>query len=234
MDSGWLAAWVLLLLTLIPFRLLATWFQGRFSIRAGALLKQRLLQGALQLSPDEVRHEGAGHHLGRVLESEAVEDLALTGGFWTLVAGIELVIATIVLAKGAGSGYHVVLLIGWLGVAWVAGHEFFRRRRRWTQLRLRMSHELVEKMVGHRTRLAQQSPERWHDGEDAELARYLSVSQAMDRASVFVSALPRAWLFVGVLGLAPSVIGGGASAGLLAVGMGGMIISFVHEYLKTV
>ena len=64
-DSGWLAAWVLLLLTMIPFRLLATWFQGRFSIRAGALLKQRLLQGALQLSPDEVRHEGAGHHLGR-------------------------------------------------------------------------------------------------------------------------------------------------------------------------
>ena len=116
-----------------------------------------------------------------MLESEAVEDLALTGGFWTLVAGIELVIATIVLAKGAGGGYHVVLLIGWLGVAWVAGHGFFRRPRRWTQLRLRMSHELVEKMVGYRTRLAQQSPERWHDGEDAELARYLSVSRAMDR-----------------------------------------------------
>ena len=143
-----------------------------------------------------------------------------------MVAGIELVIATIVLAKGAGGGYHVVLLIGWLGVAWVAGHGFFRRPRRWTQLRLRMSHELVEKMVGYRTRLAQQSPERWHDGEDAELARYLSVSRAMDRASVFVSALPRAWLFVGVLGLAPSVIGGGSTTGLLAVGLGGMLLSY--------
>ncbi len=225
-DSGWLAAWVLLLLTMIPFRLLATWFEELFSIRAGALLKQRLLQGALRLNPDEVRHEGAGHHLGRVLESEAVEDLALTGGFLALVAGIELVIATGVLATGAGSGYHVVLLVAWLGVASVAGHDFFRRRRRWTQLRLSMSHELVEKMVGHRTRLAQQNPQQWHDGEDEELARYLGVSRAMDRATVRLSALPRGWLFVGVVGLAPSVIGSQASAGLLAVGLGGMLLAY--------
>ncbi len=129
-SSGWLAAWVLLLLTMIPFRLVATWFEGLLSIRAGALLKQRLLQGALRLTPDEIRHDGAGHHLGRVLESEAVEDLALTGGFLALIAGIELIIATFVLATGAGSGYHVVLLGAWLGLAWMTGRHFFRRRRR--------------------------------------------------------------------------------------------------------
>jgi ATP-binding cassette subfamily B protein len=225
-DSGWLAAWVLLLLTMIPFRLLATWFEGLLSIRAGALLKQRLLQGALRLRPDEIRHEGAGHHLSRVLESEAVEDLALTGGFLALVAGIELVISTAVLATGAGSGYQVLLLVAWLGFASVVGRDFFRRRRRWTQLRLRMSHELVDKMVGHRTRLAQQSPERWHEGEDEELARYLGVSRAMDRTTVILSALPRGWLFIGVLGLAPSVISGQASASLLAVALGGMLLAY--------
>ena len=38
-DLGWLVAWQLLLLTLIPFRLLTTSLAGRLAIQAGALLK---------------------------------------------------------------------------------------------------------------------------------------------------------------------------------------------------
>ena len=40
-------------------RVLATWMQGRFATGAGALLKQRLLYGALRLAPEEIRHQGA-------------------------------------------------------------------------------------------------------------------------------------------------------------------------------
>ena len=47
---------------------------------AGALLKQRLLAGAFRLEPEEIRREGAGQLLGRVIEAEAVESLALGGG----------------------------------------------------------------------------------------------------------------------------------------------------------
>ena len=36
-------------------------------------------------------------------------------------------------------------------------------------------------MVGHRTRLAQESPESWHVGEDQELAAYLAASHRLDR-----------------------------------------------------
>lgn len=39
--------------------------------------------GALQLEPDEIRHLEAGQLLGRVLESKSLEQLALTGGFWS-------------------------------------------------------------------------------------------------------------------------------------------------------
>ena len=92
-DPGWLVAWALLLFCLVPFRLFVGWSQGHVAIGAGALLKQRLLYGALRLEPDEIRHQGVGQLLGRVIESEAVESLALSGGILGLVAGIELLAA---------------------------------------------------------------------------------------------------------------------------------------------
>ncbi|MCI0407630.1 MAG: ABC transporter ATP-binding protein, partial [Acidobacteria bacterium] len=114
LDSGWLLAWALLLLTLVPFRWLTTWMQGRVAVSAGGLLKQRLLYGALRFEPDEIRHQGVGQLLGRVIESEAVESLALNGGFLGLVAGIELGMALLILGAGAGGGLHALLLLGWV------------------------------------------------------------------------------------------------------------------------
>ena len=75
-DGGWLAAWALLFMTMLPFRMVATWYEGRVAVAAGALLKRRLLIGAMRLDPDETRKDGAGRHMARVLESEAVESLA--------------------------------------------------------------------------------------------------------------------------------------------------------------
>ena len=72
-DQGWLWAWSLILFTTIPFQVLITVAQSQFAIRAGGLFKQRLLYGTLRLEPEEIRHQGAGQFLGRVMESEAVE-----------------------------------------------------------------------------------------------------------------------------------------------------------------
>src|SRR5437867_1233244 len=84
------SAWALLLITLVPLRAVTTWLQGVVALSAGGLLKERLLAGALRLEPDEVRQEGAGQFLGRVIESDALEALALSGGFLALVAVVEL------------------------------------------------------------------------------------------------------------------------------------------------
>lgn len=62
-----------------------------FFIGAGGLLKSRLLCGALRLAPDEARAQGAGQLLGRVIESEAVESLALSGGVTSIVAVIQII-----------------------------------------------------------------------------------------------------------------------------------------------
>ncbi|HKQ72809.1 MAG TPA: ATP-binding cassette domain-containing protein [Blastocatellia bacterium] len=225
-GQGWLIAWALLLLTAAPFRLLAVWAQGRFAIGAGSLLKQRLLYGALKLQPEEVRHEGAGQMLGRVIESNAVESLALSGGFLGVVAVIELIAAAMVLSIGAAGWPHVLALLACVMLAAFFGWRNFRRRRDWAAARLEMTNDLTERMVGHRTRLAQESPDRWHDGEDQSIEAYLSQSTTMDRAAVMQSAVARSWMVASLLVLSSSFIGGAAGAAALAVSLGGMLLAY--------
>ncbi len=226
-ESGWLLAWSFLLFTTVPMRLLATWSQGLVAIGVGGLLKQRLLYGAFKLDPEEVRNQGAGQLLGRVFESEAMENLAVTGGFLGLFASIELVMAIVILGLGAGSELLMFLLLGWTGCVLLMSWRYFRRRRHWTDVRFKMTHDLIERMVGHRTRLAQEPRERWHEGEDRSLEHYLAVSRTMDRTGAMLAALaPRGWLVIGLLGLTPAFVMGRASSAELAISLGGIIFAF--------
>jgi ATP-binding cassette subfamily B protein len=227
LDRGWLAAWALMLVTLVPVRMMQTWLQGRIAIAGGGLLKLRLLAGALRLEPEEIRHGGAGHFLGQVLEAEAVESMALSGGFLSLMAVIELTLAGAVLAAGAGGTIHLLLLAVWALVSVLLGWRYFGSARRWTGWRLEMTHGLVERMVGHRTRLAQQPAAHWHSGEDQELDRYLSLSTAMDNNEAwFLALVPRGWLLVGVAGIGPAFVSGHASTTGMAVALGGVLLAF--------
>ncbi len=78
-DQIWLSVWVLLLLTSIPLAGLGQLWAGRFAANAGALLKDRLLYGTLQLEPDEIRHQGHGQFLGQVLEANSLDMLGMSG-----------------------------------------------------------------------------------------------------------------------------------------------------------
>ncbi len=226
-DWGWLLAWALLLFSLVPFRLFVTWSQGVVALLAGAILKQRLLCGALRLEPEEIRHQGIGQLLGRVIESEAVESLALSGGFLGLFATIELAVALLVLGAGARGWWHVLLLVIWTGAACLIGWHYFRRRRQWTEQRIVMTNDLVERMVGHRTRLAQEARERWHDGEDQKMERYLTVSELMDRrAARLIALVPRGWLILGLAGLTPAFVLGEIAPAALAVSLGGILLAY--------
>jgi ATP-binding cassette subfamily B protein len=227
LDNGWLFAWALILLTLVPFRVLSTWLQGVLAINGGILFKQRLLFGVLRLNPEEIRHKGVGQFLGEVMESEAVESLALNVGFQGLTAAIELLAAEIVLSQGVGQGLELILLPAWVALTLLMGARYFRQRRRWTKSRLSMTNDLTERMVGHRTRLAQEARQHWHDGEDEELERYLEMSKRMDSAATLLMAIaPRGWLLLGLLGLTWAFV---ASQGLnitLAVSLGGILLAY--------
>jgi ATP-binding cassette subfamily B protein len=225
LERGWLLAWALLLVTAVPFRLFATWSQGLFAIGAGSLLKQRLLYGALRLEPEEVLKEGVGQMIGRVIESSAVESLALTGGFLGLVAAIELVMAALVLGLGAAGLLHVIALSVWVAIAVLISWRYLRSQRRWTDMRLAMTNDLIERMVGHRTRLAQEARESWHEGEDQMTERYLESSATMDRTATIHAGVARGWLLIGVAGLVPVFTQGNASPGSIAISLGGILLA---------
>jgi ATP-binding cassette subfamily B protein len=225
-DPGWLIAWAMLVLTQVPVQMLANWMAARMSIQAGGLLKQRMLAGALRLDVEQVRRQGAGQLLGRVLEAEAFETLALNGGLAGILALIELIFAAVVVAAGAG-WVSALLLLAWTALVLVGSWRCIQSRQRWNESRLGMTNDLIERMVGHRTRLAQEARERWHEGEDQALERYQRASERLDGREVLLAGLmPRGWLLIGMTGLVLSLALGGGSQVALAVGVGGVLLAY--------
>ncbi len=225
LDWGWLAAWALLLMTLVPLRVVGGWLQGSLSMHAGRVIKQRVIAGALALDPDTMRRHGAGQLLGRVMESQALESLALNGGLAVIVALLELACAVWVLAHGAAPVAHPVLMLGWLVVVGALGRWYAARLRRWTGQRLDMTHALIERMVGHRTVLAQSSPSRRRQEDDTRMHGYLSSGAALDRIVVPLGALAAGgWIPLGLCGLAPAFVAGGSGATALAISLGGVLL----------
>ncbi|MCB9633166.1 MAG: ABC transporter ATP-binding protein [Sandaracinus sp.] len=224
LDAGWLVAWGLALLSTVPLGAVASWAQGRFATTAGRLLKRRLLHGALRLPLDAIRRDGVGALLGRVLESSAVEELSLGGSLAAVLATFELVLAGWVLANGAGGALSVLVLVAYVALVAACVGRYLRHARRWTDQRLELTEDLVERMVGHRTRLAQEPPERWHLEEDRLLERYLEGSRALDTARVPLELVPRGWMLVGTLTLVPALLDG-ADGASLAVSIGGLLLA---------
>ncbi|WP_394840315.1 ABC transporter ATP-binding protein/permease [Pendulispora rubella] len=226
LDRGWLYAWALVLATLVPIRVLTAWWQGITSISAGLLLKQRMLLGALNSVPDSIRSEGTGQLLGQVIEVDAVEDLAMHGGFVSLIALVELAISLPVLALGPSGVSSVLAFLGWLAFAAFLIYRFARRWIGWSRARITMTEDMIERMAGHRTRVAQEDSAHWHDDEDRALAAYAEATHALDRVNTAITGLlPRGWMLLGFAVLAPAFIAGAASPEKLAVGIGGVLLA---------
>lgn len=224
-DWIWLQVWALVSLTAIPFQLLALWNQSKITAKIGMIFKQRLFYGALNLKIDETRHQGVGQFLGRVMESDALELLALSGGFVAVVSVIELTIATAILARGAGGLFHAMLL--WLWIAYLAliGWQYWKQSNDWTEVYREMTNDLVERMVGQRTRLAQENRKYWHDEEDQSLDRYLKLSVQSDKISLQYALIPRGWWILGLAGIAYIFVTTPTLSTELAISLGGIMLA---------
>ena len=225
LDPGWLWAWALMGLTMVPLQAALAWAQGSLAMELSALLRRQLLAGALALPVDEARRGGMGEFIGRTFESAGMEQLTLTGGFASLLAVVDVVLAASVMATGPAGGYGLVALGGFCCVLAVLVARQSLRFRKWTEARVAMTHALIERMLGHRTRLAQERPERWHEAEDQELAHYAEVSEQLDGATARLSALSRRGLLpVVIIATLPAVLAG-ASTARIAVGVGAALMA---------
>jgi ATP-binding cassette subfamily B protein len=226
LDLGWLAAWGLTLGCIVPFRLWSETVGGKFALDVSAALRRRLLAGAVRLDPDQVRREGTGGLLGRALELETLEQLALGGGLQGAVSLVELLAAVGLLGPLAGQWLLAGALVGAIGItAWMAkGH--LRRCEEWTSSRLRLTNDLVDRMIGHRTALAQQSGDSEFAAADQAFERYLDSSRLLDQSTRRLqTAIPRIWLLCGILILAPDFVQGRESVTSLAIALGGILFA---------
>ncbi|MBV9758978.1 MAG: ATP-binding cassette domain-containing protein [Acidobacteriaceae bacterium] len=221
MDRGWLLAWALLLMTMVPLRILGAWKQGLLAIGLGGFFKRRLLCGALRLDPEEMRHQGIGSFLGQTFEAEIVETFALSGGIASLLAITELAVSAFVLGRLA------ILLLAWLAIAAPIAFRFLRSFHAATGARIGLTQDLVESMIGHRTRIAQLPREEWHESEDIGLDRYFEISRLLDlHGTPLVAAIPRGWLIVSLACLVPAIVAGHSSGAQTAVALGGILLAY--------
>lgn len=226
-DLGWLFGWALLLITTIPFQAWMTLAQGELTIGLGAIFKQRLLFGVMQLDPEEVRHQGAGQFLGRVLASDTVEQLGLASGIIGLLAFFQLAVATGILALGIGGWFHALLLIIWICLTIGLGLFYLQRSHSWVDAYRTMTNDLVERMVGHRTRLAQEEQAQWHTDEDQILATYLTRQRRLDQVEALLKAVvPRGWMVIGVGGLIYALLFINPTPTQIAISLGGILFAY--------
>lgn len=223
LETSPLVRWVLLSLTGALVEIVRSFFVGRMNVSIASIMKRRVLAGALYLDPNEIRARGSGGILALISEAETLETAGLGAIVSIVSALISLISAGFVLARGAGGLYHVGLLVAWSLVIAGAMVALNRRSRRWVDYRLGMTNRLVERMVGHRTRMAQEPHDGRHKPEDAELELYVAESREMDGVARFVQGLPsRGWLLLGFLLLLPALWAGGAETGALLIAIGGL------------
>lgn len=225
-STVWLLAWSLVLFTTVPVQLWLSNAQSQFAAQLGLIFRQRLLYGTLQLKPDEIRLQGIGQFIERVLMAENIESLAVGGGLLAVLALFQLVASLLILAQGAGGAFHSLLLFLFtLGMVAIQ-YNYYRKKRTWVLNYRATTNRLVERLLGHRTRLAQQDPREWHTDEDAELDRYVNLTTRFDRSFVPIGPLPWLWMVVGLAGLVPAFFSGAITLTSLAIALGGILLAY--------
>jgi ATP-binding cassette subfamily B protein len=225
--GGSLGTIAAIIAALVGVRLASSWISGRLAIDAGRVLRDRLLHGLLALDTESTRAQGIGQLLGRVVETEALESLALGGGLMAAAGAFELVTAAVVLALGVAAAWQLPLLGAWCLAAALIAAVVQRALARWSAERIALTHDLVERMVGQRTLVAQQAAPLRHVEQEAALARYARTGRALDGAvALLASAVPRGWLIAAVAVLAPWLASAGARPGAFATSLGGTLLAY--------
>ena len=221
-----LAAWV-------AAQLGASWLVSRLALDVGTVVRGALMRGALHLDRDRIRAAGLGKLLGRAMDAEVLDVLALGGAVEGIAALFELLLGTGVLLAGAAPVASLVTLALVLAALLAVARVQARRLFVWSARRRALTHDLVERMVGHRTVLIQDRPIERAAADELALSSYERETRALDRAEALLSvAIPRAWFLLALAVLAPAFLAhssgtmppliGPPAAALLALSMGGV------------
>ena len=192
-------------------------------MRAATVLRERLLEGALDLDPEGVSSFGLGGLM--VVSAQADGFLGAVITFLLALLGVltNLAATTAVLAVAplptVALPMFFAFVLGALAMLPRAASLLSAQQ----QQRMRLTTDTVERMLGHRTRLVQQTPNSWHEGEDESVRAYAESSRLVDRLSTRMAIVPRAYYLASALSLV-FVLVARPTREALALSLGGMTL----------
>lgn len=219
-DLGRVIAWGTLALSDVPLQYVASTLLGALSLDVGAAVKKRLLEGALFIDEREVRRQGYGALLARLNEASVVEQTNVAELASIVAPIVQWVAALVLLARGVLPQALFPLVVGFAFGAVAIGAGLGRRYRAWYAARLGLTEDLVEKIVGHRTRTIQDNPVNTHATEDEWLHNYAQLSAKSDTSLAFSALFGRLWLLAAGVVIAAGFVRGAEVGALLRSAIG--------------
>lgn len=193
-DSGRVLGWALLSLSDVPLQYMATRALVTFSTAFATVVKKRLLEGTFFVNEKEVRSQGFGALLARTNEANVVEQLSLTEISGAVLAVLQVIASIFLFVRGALPAGVIIVLLAFVIATGLLVRRMVSTYASSYRRRLELTDDLVDKILGHRTRAVQQSPRERHGSEDLDLNEYTRVSRELDSARTIASIFPRAWL----------------------------------------
>lgn len=219
-DRARLLGWALVSLTGTLLQVTLTAAVARFGLRASSALRERMLEGALALDPDALSSLGLGGVMVIAGQTEGFLGAAIGASIALLGLATNMAATVGVLAATPAPAFALALFA--VGTTLVLAHtpSLVRGLAAQQVERTRLTTDTVERMVGHTTRLVQQTPNTWHDGEDARVHAYARASARVDGLTLRLGVLPRAYHVVAAFGLVPVLVAA-PTISTLALALGG-------------
>ncbi len=226
-GEGALISWALAAATVAFLGALHVWVAGMIAVRIGIATSQTMMSGALAFATERLRKMGPGRLMGQMYESEAAVSMLLSGGLAAVSGIMALIFSFWVLSNGAFGTVLSVSLLLWIIVLAACFMPFERLLQNWTEHRISLTALLVERMLGHTTRLLQCPTDHTYAGEDHQLRHYLESARRFDRSSVTMAVLfGRGWLFIAVCVFFGAWIQApDTTTGEIAVAWGGILLA---------
>lgn len=236
-DVARIVGWSLLAASLVPVQYLAVLNVGELSLEFATVVKKRLMEGALRIPQESLRVRGAGDQTARLNEASTVEQLNVSHVLQVLAPLGQLCGGLALLCSGVMPLAFIALWVVFAVAAGVLGGGYFRGYRQCYEYRSRLTRDLVEKTVGHRTRAVQSDVVNWHTAEDRLLHEYGTALRRLHRMTVGTEVCGRAWftscvaliLAVFIVGdITPLVFPTAIGTYLCSLGFSGVMTSLRH------
>lgn len=222
-DAGRVLAWTLASIAGVPLVYWMGLLAGDLSLITARIVRTRALEGSFFIDEAVLRRQGYGAALARLSETSVVERVGAMHLFGFTTPFVALVAAVVLFSKSTSAILFLTLVCGFVAALVVLSWRLVKSHVANYGLRLDLTEDVVDKVIGHRTRAIQQHPSMRHGREDQSLVRYTDTMRSLDRYGLLVRALQPAWT-VAALSIVLMLFVQGADFKDLLVPIGGVFL----------